>query len=164
MAERDGIAERDEWGEGRFEDEWLNAGFVTFPVVLLFDQEVSGGAKATFGALCWHIWRNGKVPPQTVLAEELGGGVRTIKRHLAELEGAGYIARVQYGLGRPNDYIIKGPRFSGAKNGTSRGPKMAGQGGQKRPSLERQDVETKTQQQQGPSADPRTANGCCCCS
>lgn len=111
------MTDHEEWGEGRFEDDWLNDGFVTFPVVLLFDTQVSGGAKATYGAICWHIWRNGKVPPQTELAQELGGGVRTIKRHLAELEDAGYIDRIQHGLGRPNSYIIKSL--------SSRGPKMA---------------------------------------
>ncbi len=113
------------WGEGRFEEDWLNAGFVTVPVVLVFDDKVTGGAKASYAALCWHIWRAGKVPPQSELAEELGGGVRTIKRHLAELEAAGYIERVQHGLGRPNDYIIKSLR--------DRGPKMALPEGHSRP-------------------------------
>ncbi len=117
------MADREEWGSGHFEEEWLTDGFVTLPKVVVFDTRISGGAKATYGAVCWYIWKHGKVPPQTELADELGGGVRTIKRHLAELEDAGYIERLQLGLGRPNEYIIKA---------LPRGPKMALQGGHKR--------------------------------
>jgi DNA-binding transcriptional MerR regulator len=55
------------------------------------------------------------------MAEHLGGGRRTIQRHLSELEAAGYIETRMLGLGRPNEYIIKSLRdrqFAGA-------PKMA---------------------------------------
>jgi hypothetical protein len=117
------MSEYQEWGEGRFEDTWLNEGFITMPVILLFDTLLSDGAKITYGVLCWHIWRHGKVPPQIELAEELGAGVRTIKRHLAELEKNDYIERIQHGLGKPNSYIIKSL--------SSQVPKMALQEGQR---------------------------------
>ena len=143
-----------EWGEGRFEDTWLNEGFITMPVILLFDTLLSDGAKITYGVLCWHIWRHGKVPPQVELAEELGAGVRTIKRHLAELEENDYIERIQHGLGKPNSYIIKSL--------SSQVPKMALQEGQRwhfksakgGPSYNNAlDFKTHKQQQQGRFAD-----------
>ena len=97
----------EEWGPGRFEDDWLGEGFVQIPRVVLFNATITAGAKALYGILCWYIWSEKRVPPQAQLARDLGGVVRTVSRHLAELEETGYIERVRRGLGRPNEYIVK---------------------------------------------------------
>ena len=105
----------------RIEDEILAEGFVQVPVVVVFDPELSTGAKTTYGALLWYSWKFGGAPAQAVMAEHLGGGRRTIQRHLSDLEQAGYIETRMLGLGRPNEYVIKSLRdrqFPGA-------PKMA---------------------------------------
>lgn len=89
------------------EDTALAGGFVKVPAVVMFDTELTAGAKVTYGALLWYAWKLGKFPGQKVLAGEIGGGESTIRRHLAELQKAGYIVAEQLGLGRPNRYIIK---------------------------------------------------------
>jgi hypothetical protein len=62
------------------------------------------------------------------LAGEIGGGESTIRRHLAELQKAGYIVAEQLGLGRPNRYIIKTLQ----KRPLPDRSKMSGLGAQKR--------------------------------
>lgn len=99
-------ADPKKWGDSRFEDEWVGADFITFPVAILFDDKITVGAKVTYGALCFHTRRNGKVPAHDILARELSGGARTIGAYLLELEKAGYIVRVRR-PGWPNEYIIK---------------------------------------------------------
>jgi hypothetical protein len=89
------------------EDQVLAEGFVQVPVVVVFDPDLTAGAKMMYGALLWYAWRFDGVPGQAVIAQQLGGGERTIRRHLADLEAAGYIATERRGLGHPNRYVIK---------------------------------------------------------
>lgn len=96
-----------QWGEVRIEDAVLAGGFVQIPVVVLFDPDLSSGAKVTYGALLWYAWKYHGCPEQRVMAQELGVSLRTIQSHTAELERAGYIEVIQVGLGRPNTYVIK---------------------------------------------------------
>jgi len=110
------------------EDTALAGGFVQVPAVVMFDTELTAGAKVTYGALLWYAWKLGKFPGQKVLAGEIGGGESTIRRHLAELQKAGYIVAEQLGLGRPNRYIIK----SLQKRPLPDRSKMSGLGAQKR--------------------------------
>lgn len=108
------------------EDQVLAEGFVQVPVVVVFDPDLTAGAKMMYGALLWYAWRFDGVPGQAVIAQQLGGGERTIRRHLADLEAAGYIATERRGLGHPNRYVIKT-----LQNRTiPERPKMAGQTGQ----------------------------------
>jgi len=111
------------------EDTALAGGFVQVPAVIMFDTELTAGAKVTYGALLWYAWKLGKFPGQKVLAGEIGGGESTIRRHLAELQKAGYIVAEQLGLGRPNRYIIK----SLQKRPLPDRSKMSGPGAQNRP-------------------------------
>lgn len=110
------------------EDTALAGGFVQVPAVVMFDRKLSAGAKVSYGALLWHSWKTGKFPGQKAFTEELGGGERTVRRHLAELEKAGYIAVEQLGLGRPNRYTIRSLQGHSIPDR----PKVAGLGGQKR--------------------------------
>lgn len=99
------------------EDAVLAEGFVQVPVVVVFDRDLTAGAKTMYGALLWYAWKHGGAPSQEAMAEHLGGGRRTIQRHLSELEKAGYIETRMLGLGKPNEYILKTlseRRFSGA--------------------------------------------------
>jgi hypothetical protein len=97
----------DELSPIKIEDEVLAHGFIQIPVVVIFDPELSPGAKATYGALLWYCWRWGGAPSRSVMAEQLGGGLRTIERHFAELERLEYVSTVRLGLGKPNEYIIR---------------------------------------------------------
>jgi hypothetical protein len=96
-----------QWGEVRIEDAALAGGFVQVPAAVLFDPELSSGAKVTYGALLWYAWKYHGCPEQRVMAQELGVSLRTIQAHTAELERTGYIEATQLGLGRPNAYVIK---------------------------------------------------------
>ena len=94
-------------GEIIIEDAVLAGGFVQVPSAVVFDPDLSPGAKVSYGALLWYAWRNGRFPGQKAMARELGGGESTIRRHLAELEKAGYIEARVLGLGRPNQYVVR---------------------------------------------------------
>ena len=115
------------------EDQVLAEGFVQVPVVVVFDPDLTAGAKMMYGALLWYAWRFDGVPAQAVIAAQLGGGERTIRRHLADLEATGYIATERLGLGRPNQYVIK----SLQNRAISDRPNLAGQSGQLTPVPER---------------------------
>ena len=95
------------WGEIRIEDAALAGGFVQLPAVVMFDPDLSSGAKITYGALLWYGWKHGRCPEQKVMAADLGVSLRTIQSHISELERANYIEVVQFGLGKPNAYIVK---------------------------------------------------------
>lgn len=97
----------DEGGEIVIEDAALAGGFVQVPTAVMFDTRLTPGAKVTYGALLWYAWKDGHFPGQRAMAQLLGGGESTIRRHLSDLEKAGYIVAEQLGLGRPNRYIIK---------------------------------------------------------
>lgn len=149
-------------GEIVIEDAALAGGFVQVPAVVMFDQALSAGAKVTFGALLWYGWRDGRFPGQRIMAEELGGGERTIRRHLAELQDAGYIAFQRVGLGKPNRCVVKSLQGRSIPDR----PKMAGQTGHERPinaansgrSLQEQDSKAHTSQQQERPAKPGQAH------
>ena len=145
-------------GEIIIEDAALAGGFVQVPAAVFFDPGLTSGAVRVYGALLWYAWKNGRFPGQRIMAEELGGGERTIRRHLADLEEAGYIAFERVGLGKPNRCVIK----SLQNRAQSDRPKMAGLTGHHRPvraaktggPSQEQDSETHTSQQQGRRAKP----------
>lgn len=123
------MADTEAGGEILIEDHALSGGFVQIPVVVMFDGEITAGAKVSYGLLLWYAWRDRRFPGQKAMAEDLGSGERTVRRHLAELEEAGYIEVQQLGLGRPNRYLIK--TLQGREIPDR--PKVAGLGGQKWP-------------------------------
>jgi hypothetical protein len=130
------LAMHDELSPILIEDQVLTEGFVQVPVVVVFDPDLTSGAKTMYGALLWYAWKLGGAPTQTVMAEQLGGGRRTIQRHLRELEEGDYIETRMLGLGRPNEYVIRSLQnraLSGAPRVTlSSAPKMAHQVRQQR--------------------------------
>lgn len=114
------------------EDAALAQGFVQVPYRIFFDRELRDGPVRVYGALLWYAWKQRQVPDQATFAVELGMGERTLRRHLAELEQAGYIAVISPGLGQRSTYIIKSLAGT-AKPADSRRPILAGQGGQPHP-------------------------------
>lgn len=151
----------DERGEIVFEDNILDAGFVQIPALVVFDPELSPGAKMTYAALLWYGWKFREFPGQTVMAQDIGATDRTIRRHLNELEKQEYIRVEQLGLGRTNRYVIRSLRERPVPDRT----KMSGLAGHNCPvkpdknvrSLERQDFTNQTLQQQQPLAAPNAS-------
>lgn len=101
------MAEHDELSPILIEDKILKAGFVQVPVAVVFDPDLSTGAKTMYGALLWYAWQFGGAPAQSVMAKALGAGRATVQRHIYELEKQGYLETRVVGLGKPNEYVIK---------------------------------------------------------
>ena len=139
-------------GEIVFEDNILDAGFVQIPALVVFDGELSPGAKTTYAALLWYGWKFREFPGQTAMAEDIGATDRTVRRHLTELEEKDYIRVEQLGLGRTNRYVIRSLRNRPIPDRTI----MSGLAGHNRPvkadinvrSHRIQDSRTQTHKQQ----------------
>jgi hypothetical protein len=114
-------------GEIVIEDAALAGGFVQVPAGIFFDADLKDGPVRVYGALLWWAWKQGRAPEQKVMGEQLGMGESTVRRHLADLEKAGYIAIQQLGLGRANRYTIR--RLQGQDADRS---ELSGLGAQKR--------------------------------
>lgn len=138
-------------GKVRCENDLLARGFVQVPVLVLQDHDLSAGAKLTYGALLWYLWRGGDYPGQVAMSEEFGMGERSVRRYLAELEDRGYLRHERPGLGQVNTYQILTPwaESPDRPNWPVRPAKSAGQDGQPGRSQERQDSKAHTSQQQG---------------
>ena len=89
------------------EDDAFTHGFVQVPVAVVFDPDLSPGAKAVYGALLYYRWRLGGAPARTIIARHLGGGLRSIERYFHELESRSYISTVRLGLGKPSKCVIR---------------------------------------------------------
>ena len=73
---------------------------VRIPYAVFTCPGMSHGAILLYGWLQQHNGDKGCFPSQSVLAEELGGGERSVRRYLAELEAAGFVrAKVRRGIG-----------------------------------------------------------------
>ena len=82
-------------------------GFTQVPNHVLESEKLSPGAKLTFAMLLKYAWQNNFCFPGIErLAKDMGAGVRSIIRHVQELETAGYISIKRRGLGKPNIYEI----------------------------------------------------------
>lgn len=97
----------DEWGNGRFEDAWIDGGYTQVPNLLLFDAELSAGAYRLYALLSWYVWRYHRVPSQEKLGAKLGLSDRTVRRYITELQERDYIIVRQLGLGDPAAYTIR---------------------------------------------------------
>jgi biotin operon repressor len=91
-------------------------GFTQVPNHVLESEKLSPGAKLTFAMLLKYAWQNDYCfPGQERLAKDMGAGVRSIVRHVQELETAGYITIKRQGLGKPNIYEINLQRSKNRK-------------------------------------------------
>lgn len=90
---------------------WTQAGFAQIPAPVLFDPELTIGAKMLYALLKWHargdatdVW-----PGMERLCETLGVGDNACRRYREELRAAGLISVKRRGLGRPNLYTLIEP-------------------------------------------------------
>lgn len=80
--------------------------FAQMPIWLLADQRLSDGAKIVFGYLRYRQGTDANCYPSIrTVAHDLGAAERTIQRRLGELEGYGYVERVER-AGRSTLYYL----------------------------------------------------------
>lgn len=73
--------------------------------VYMFGRGFTASAILVYGRLCYHAGQDGRCfPRQSVLAKDLGMGLRTVKAAIKELEDNELITAKQQGLCRPNTY------------------------------------------------------------
>ena len=90
-------------------------GFTQVPNHVLETSKLSPGAKLTYAMLLKYAWQNDFCfPGQERLAQDMGGGVRSIVRYVKELEKERFVKIIRRGQGRPNlyelDLTVKGKR------------------------------------------------------
>ena len=93
------------WGDA------LNAGFVAVPVLLLLHQKKLGISTGELTVLlnilaAWWAEKNLPFPSSQTMAQRMGVTVRTVQRHLAELEEKGLIKRLREGAGMGTDVVV----------------------------------------------------------
>ena len=82
-------------------------GFTQVPNFILTNTTISVGAKLAYAMLLKYAWGDERCfPGQAKLAEDMGGGERSIRRYLDELEKANFLEIKQRGLGRTNLYKL----------------------------------------------------------
>ena len=104
-------------------------GFTQVPNFILTNKNLSVGAKLGYAMLLKYAWGDGACfPGQVKLAEDMGGGERSVRRYLDELERAGFLEIQQRGLGKTNFYRLHLTiKKLASRNGPTRPAKMAGQ-------------------------------------
>ena len=110
-------------------DPVMRHGFTQVPNHILTMKEISVGAKLAYATLLKYAWGDGACfPGQVKLAEDMGGGERSVRRYLDELERAGFLEIQQRGLGKTNFYRLHLTiKKLASRNGPARPAKMAGQ-------------------------------------
>ena len=82
-------------------------GWTGVPNFILESKEISVGAKLTYAMLLKYAREMDECfPGQERLAKDMGNGVRSVVRYIAELEQVGLITIKRRGQGRPNLYTI----------------------------------------------------------
>jgi hypothetical protein len=82
-------------------------GFTQVPNFILTKNDISVGAKLAYAMLLKYAWgEDACYPGQLKLAEDMGGGERSVRRYLDELEQAGLLEIEQRGLGKTNYYRL----------------------------------------------------------
>ena len=82
-------------------------GWTGVPNFILESKEISVGAKLTYAMLLKYARELDECfPGQKRLAQDMGNGVRSVRRWLHELEKVGLISIKQRGQGRPNLYTV----------------------------------------------------------
>lgn len=95
------------YGSIVIEEPRLKESYTQIPNTILRLPDLSPGAKLTYVMLLSYAWQGGSCfPGQTKLAEDIGGGVKTVYRYLQELKSKGLISIKRRGLGRTNVYTL----------------------------------------------------------
>ena len=101
---------RDKWGKDLLETGWTG-----LPNVLIEKQHALGLDVIDLGIILHLVkhWWSAAEPPfpsKRRIAQAMGISERTVQRHIAAMEGKGYVAREQrrLGGGRPNRYHLDG--------------------------------------------------------
>lgn len=82
-------------------------GWTGVPNFILESKEISIGAELTYAMLLKYAREMDECfPGQERLAKDMGNGVRSVVRYIAELEEVGLITIQRRGQGRPNLYTI----------------------------------------------------------
>ena len=82
-------------------------GFTMVPNHVLDNTKISVGAKLTYAMLLKYAWQNNFCfPGQERLAQDMGGGVRSVVRYIQELERESFVKVIRKGLGKPNLYEL----------------------------------------------------------
>lgn len=82
-------------------------GWTGVPNFILESKEISVGAKLTYAMLLKYAREQDCCfPGQKRLAKDMGNGLRSIVRYIAELESVGLIKIKRRGQGRPNLYEV----------------------------------------------------------
>lgn len=123
------------------EDETLQKGFTSIPNFILKHKTLTPGAKLTYVMLLSYAWeKDNCYPGQTTLAADLGGGERSVRRYLTELQQHGLLIVKRRGLGKTNIYYL--PKWANGRPAKladqdrpePRPAKLASQEGPNRPS------------------------------
>ena len=82
-------------------------GWTGVPNFILENDQISVGAKLTYAMLLKYAREMDECfPGQDRLAKDMGNGVRSVVRYIAELEEVGLVTVQRRGQGRPNLYSI----------------------------------------------------------
>lgn len=82
-------------------------GFTQVPNFVLKANNISAGAKLAYAMLLSYAWNNNFCfPGQEKLAQDMGAGVRSVKRYMRELVRKGYVSVKRRGLGKTNVYVV----------------------------------------------------------
>jgi hypothetical protein len=82
-------------------------GWTGVPNFILESKEISIGAKLTYAMLLKYARElENCFPGQDRLAKDMGNGMRSVVRYIAELEKVGLVTIQRRGQGRPNLYTI----------------------------------------------------------
>lgn len=88
-------------------DPMSKRGFTQVPNFLLENEKLSTGAKLIYAMMLRYAWSdNHCFPGQKKLAADAGMGVRSVVRHVKELETTGFIRIKRRGLGKVNIYEL----------------------------------------------------------
>ncbi|MBI3734105.1 MAG: Rrf2 family transcriptional regulator [Chloroflexi bacterium] len=90
------------------ENEMLRAGFAALPYVVLRDTRLSIGARLSYAVLLSYAWqKESTFVGQRQMAADMGISERHLRRFLAELSHAQYIAVMRADKRFGNTYLLK---------------------------------------------------------
>ena len=86
--------------------------FAPIPAAVLFDHDLTMGARCCYAVLVWLAWQEHFIgraafEGQQWMADELGVSRQTISAYMGELRDGGYIETRRVGLGQPDVIVVK---------------------------------------------------------
>lgn len=136
------------------EDPVLAAGYTMIPNAILRNPGLSLGAKTVYGLLLSYAWQDGSCfPGQDRLAQDIGGGERSVRNYLQELQKRGYISIRRRGLNLTNLYVIH--RIEAAE---SAGPDGAGDAGSAKAADQERQPRSRPKRQNRPATKTQETN------